>query len=496
MKNPKVSVVIPAYNHEKYVGEAIQSVLDQTFRDFELIIINDGSTDNTEAEIFKFKDERIRYYSQENRGLNATLNRGIELARGEYFNFLPSDDAFLPEKLATQLKALEESRDIGIVFSYQIVIDGEGKEVKDDPILDWFTVPFETKEEIFPALFERDFLSVPTALIKMECFNRVGLFDESLRTTQDYDLWMRILRYYNIRLIKEPLLKLRWHGANLTYRTTPETELERAKVLLKAYKNLNIEDIFPSLHYRKDSLAYAEAYEKLATYMEKSGVPSLLLISQIYREKGRSLKEGEGDFAVLRALSREEETEIVPVERGKGKIGVLVEAPSLDRGGMEEVVYNIATHLTSDLFHVVVVCVERGGHVEGRLRKSGIPVEILGEQKEKEYLEILHRYRIDLVNTHYSHFGPPIAYREGIPVISFIHSIYNWVSNSIFDDFRSVDPYVSKYIAVSRVAEEYARYRFNIDKGKILFIPDGIDVKRFPDGKGPPTLTRKDFWNE
>src|SRR4030042_3726603 len=258
MKHPKVSVVIPAYNHEKYVGEAIQSVLDQTFQDFELIIINDGSTNNTEAEILKFKDDRIRYYSQEKRGLSATLNRGIELAKGEYFNFLPSDDAFLPEKLATQLKAFEESRDIGIVFSYQIVIDGEGREVKDDPIADWFTVPFETKEEIFPALFERDFLSAPTALIKMECFKRVGHFDESLKTAQDYDMWMRILKYYDLRLIKRPLLNYRWHGTNLTYQATPETELERAKVLLKAYKNLAIEDIFPTLRQRNDTSAYAE----------------------------------------------------------------------------------------------------------------------------------------------------------------------------------------------------------------------------------------------
>src|SRR4030042_3503317 len=118
MKNPKISVVIPAYNHQKYVGEAIQSVLDQTFQDFELIIINDGSTDHTEAEILKFKDERIRYYSQENRGLSAPLNRGIELARGEYFNFLPSDDAFFPDKLEAQLRIFEKNPSLGLVFAY------------------------------------------------------------------------------------------------------------------------------------------------------------------------------------------------------------------------------------------------------------------------------------------------------------------------------------------------------------------------------------------
>ena len=371
MKNPKVSVVIPAYNHEKYVGEAIQSVLDQTFQDFELIIINDGSTDNTEAEILKFKDDRIRYYTQENRGLSPTLNRGIELAQGEFFNFLPSDDVFLPEKLATQLKAFEEPKEIGVVFSYHLVVDGEGKEVKDDPIVDWFTVPFETKEEIFPALFERDFLSAPTALVKMECFKKVGLFDESLKTAQDYDMWMRILKYYELRLIKRPLLRLRWHGANLTYRPTPETETERAKVLLKAYKNLNIEDIFPSLHQRKDAFPYAQAYEKLATYMEKSGIPALLPISQIYKNRAKHLAEKKEDLFLLKREDKEEiEERFYQGGLGEdlGKVHLLIETGSLDKGGLEEVIYGIVTHLDPDLFLPVVVCIEAGGFTADRIR--------------------------------------------------------------------------------------------------------------------------------
>ena len=233
MKLPKVSVVIPAYNHERYVGEAIRSVLDQTFSDFELIIINDGSTDNTESEILKFKDDRIRYYSQENRGLSATLNRGIGLARGEYFDFLPSDDAFYPEKLEVQLRVFEGNPELGVVFSYPQLVDVEGREIKDDPAALWPIVPYETKEEIFPALFERNFLSAPTALIRMDCFKKVGLFDEFLKYAQDYDLWMRILKYYDTRLIKQPLVRYRWHGENLTFRSTSETEEERRKTPCK-----------------------------------------------------------------------------------------------------------------------------------------------------------------------------------------------------------------------------------------------------------------------
>jgi GT2 family glycosyltransferase len=489
MKNPKVSVVIPAYNHEKYVGEAIQSVLDQTFLDFELIIINDGSTDDTEAEILKFKDERIRYYSQENRGLTFTLNRGIELAGGEYFNFLPSDDAFLPEKLAVQLKAFEESQDIGVVFSYHRVIDGEGKDVKDDSVVDWFVVPFETKEEIFPALFERDFLSVPTALIKMECFKRVGLFDESLKTAQDYDLWMRILKYYDLRLIKEPLLKLRWHGANLTYRTNPETEMERAKVLLKAYKNLTIEDIFPGLRQRKDPLLYAEAYEKLAADVERSGIPALTPISQIYRERGKSLAKGKMDLFSL-AMEYDGEEGPQGLWGDEGKIRLLVETQSLDKGGLEEVIYGIVTHLDPDLFSPVVVCISKGGYTADRVRKAGIPVEILGEEKEKEYVEILHQYQIDLVNTHYSFWGSAIAHREGIPVLSVLHSIYSWYSGNILDEFRVADKNISKYIAVSRGVASFFGNRFNVHPSRVRVIHDGIDIDKFARRESREALSR------
>ena len=491
MGTPEVSIVIPAYNHEKYVGEAIQSVLGQTFPDFELIIINDGSTDHTEAEILKFEDDRIRYYSQENRGLSATLNRGIELAQGEYFSFLPSDDAFLPEKLEVQLKAFEESEDIGVVFSYQNVIDGEGNEIKDDPVVEWFQVPFETKEEIFPALFERDFLSFPTALIRMECFKKVGPFDESLKTAQDYDLWMRILKHYDLRLVKRPLLKLRWHGANLTYRTTAETEEERAKVLLKAYKNLAVEDIFPSQGQRRDALGYAEACDKLAGHMEKSGLSALLSIAQIYKDWANWIRSSKMDDRAFYGKERGAAFDLRPLMGDSGRIHVLIEVPSLDKGGMEEVVYSLATHLDPALFRVIIVCVERGGHIERRLRREGFPVEILGEEKEREYREIIRRYRIDLVNTHYSHLGPPIAYEDGIPVISVIHSIYNWVSNKLFDDFKRVDSYVSKYIAVSEDAARYAQYWFNISRDRIEVIPDGIDLKRFSGKK--PVLGRKDI---
>ena len=493
MKNPKVSVVIPAYNHEKYVGEAIQSVLDQTFQDLELIIINDGSTDHTEAEILTFKDDRIRYYSQENRGLSATLNRGIELSRGEYFNFLPSDDAFFPEKLETQLRCFEEDPNLGLVFAYPFLIDAEGREITDGPAAQWAIVPYKTKEEIFPAFFERDFLSAPTALIKMDCFKKVGVFDESFQYAQDYDMWMRVLKYFDVRLLKQPLVKYRWHGANLTYQATPETELERVKVLLKAYKNLSIEDIFPTLRRRKDTFDYAEAYEKLASYMEKSGIPALISISQIYRDRSKSFIRPQADFSDFQEEEARESFGLKPLRKDDRKIKLLIETPSLDRGGMEEAIYAIATHLDPALFYPVVVCVERGGHTADRLKKKGIPVEILSREKEAEYVEILNRYHIDIINSHFSFYGSAIAQQYGIPVTSVLHNLYSWYPGGILDEFRVADQYVSKYIAVSKQVASFFEYRFNIERSRIEIIPDGIDLGRFTKDETQKEVARRDL---
>ncbi len=499
MKNPKVSVVIPAYNHEKYVGEAIQSVLDQTFQDFELIIINDGSTDHTEAEILKFKDERIHYFSQENQGLSATLNRGIKLARGEYFNFLPSDDAFYPGKLQIQMRIFEGDPGLGLVFAYPSLIDAEGKEIKEDPVVQWAIVPYETKEEIFPALFERNFLSAPTALIKMDCFEKVGFFDESLRYAQDYDMWMRVLKYYDTRLLKQPLVRYRWHGENLTYTPTLETELERAKILLRAYRSLSIKEIFPSLSLLREVVRprdFAKAYRKLGDYLGKSGLEELRPFSEICKETAKGLENFVSSAEVILGSERGAPSKpmtLSPFKQNRKKVNLLMETRSLDRGGLEEVIYNIARHLNRELFNLVIVCIDQGGSVAERCRKIGIPVEILKEEKEREYREILLRYEIDLLVTHYSTFGVEIASEANIPVVSFLHNIYCWMSDNVLSEMKSADRHIGRYVAVSEDVKAYTVHRFNISPEKITVIPNGIDLERIEEKMDLLNLTRADI---
>jgi len=207
-KNPTVSVIIPTYNRAHLVARAIQSVLDQTYQDFELIIVDDGSTDNTEEVIkgFQQKDSRIIYLEHDqNKGGSAARNTGIKASRGEYIAFLDSDDECLPEKLGKQIVHLNNNY-INAFISYTgyFKIDDKGDSSVFKP----------TKHgNIYNDQLWEDHVSPTSAvMVKRNCFEEVGLFDESLPARQDYDMWLRLSQYYIFDYIIEPLVVI--HNTN------------------------------------------------------------------------------------------------------------------------------------------------------------------------------------------------------------------------------------------------------------------------------------------
>jgi glycosyltransferase involved in cell wall biosynthesis len=512
---PLVSIVIPAYNHAPYLAETIDSVLQQTYAHWELILIDDGSTDDTPTIIQRYTDPRIRSFRQENHGLSATLNRGVSLARGVYFAFLPSDDAYEPDKLALQVKVLEDNPTVGVVFSRQRVTAEQGQPTSEQQVQEWFEVPFTTKEEIFPALFERDFLSTPTHLLRMECFARIGLFDESLVTTQDYDLWLRMLKHYDIRLLSERLARMRWHGQNQTRVATLQTEQERATVLLKAFRSLSITEIFPSLTHIAPEVypeSFAHAYLTLARYTIRNGLAALVPVARLYLTRALEfnvrlhvpeelsslltaspgLRHRQESVEQERRLHQDESPSLVEASnevvasvshRPEETLNIVIEVPTLDTGGVEEVVFSMVTGLPREQFRFLVVCVERGGATAERCRRQGVPVEILQGEKEDAYRHILQRYRASLVVSHYSSFGLPIAAQLGIPVISFVHGLYAWFREGILGEMGAWDQYVSRYVAVSHDIAEYLTDRFHIAREKISVIPNGVEIVNNQDGE-------------
>jgi glycosyltransferase involved in cell wall biosynthesis len=209
--NALVSVVIPTYNYGQFVGEAIESVLSQTYRPLELIVVDDGSTDDTQEVLARFEG-RIHSLSQENQGLSAARNAGIRLAKGEYLAFLDADDYWMPDKLARQVPVLECSPDVGVIYcGMQMLWTETGATRVQGCLPRW-------QGDIRRLLLEDNRVTGgPSAvLVRRECFDRVGLFDESIRSIQDRDMWIRISRHYHFAYVDEPLILYRLHGDNMS----------------------------------------------------------------------------------------------------------------------------------------------------------------------------------------------------------------------------------------------------------------------------------------
>ncbi len=210
MKEPTVSVLMPVYNGERYIAEAMESVFAQTFRDFELLIVEDGSTDNSLSVIQKFNDERLRVLRNDgNKGLMVTRNRAIQESKGRYLAFLDCDDVALPTRMEKQVAYLEAHPEIGLLGSWVQPIDEEGKNSGEVWQKD------ASPEEIPSTLFCDNYFSQSSVMIRREVLS-VGLYREA--SVEDYDLWIRIVRVYKTWNLQEVLVRHRIHSTRTTVR--------------------------------------------------------------------------------------------------------------------------------------------------------------------------------------------------------------------------------------------------------------------------------------
>jgi glycosyltransferase involved in cell wall biosynthesis len=209
----KVSIIVPTYNRAHLVIETINSILAQTFKDFELIVIDNESSDNTEEVIKSYSDGRIRYFRNQNNGLVAVnRNYGINKANGEYIAFCDDDDLWMPEKLERQVKLLDLNKELGLVYSDSYIMNENGN-------LERYTLLSSSKlfrGNVFDKLFQMNFIPMLTVMIRREVLSKVGGFDPKYIIAQDHDLWLRIAEHYPIDFTEEPLAKYRIHGGSVS----------------------------------------------------------------------------------------------------------------------------------------------------------------------------------------------------------------------------------------------------------------------------------------
>jgi len=255
MGEPQVSVLVPTWNRAAFLRPAIESVLAQSFGDLEVIVIDDGSTDETPDVLAAVGDPRLRVLRLEHGGISRALNRGLAAARGELVARLDSDDLWLPDLLALETGVLESRPDVEVVYARAEEIDENGDRVDAAPR----GRPGRYPGEPFRSMLVEDFICNIAMLAPRRCFLEVGGYDETLATSEDWHLWLRMAQRYRFAFLDRVVARYRRHGGNITSSRSPDFVgfVEgRTRVLDKIFAEPDLE---PS-HRRMRRESYASVH--------------------------------------------------------------------------------------------------------------------------------------------------------------------------------------------------------------------------------------------
>lgn len=238
---PIVSVIIPLYNSEPFICETIDSVLAQTYQDFEIIAVDDGSTDNTCALVTGRYGNRVTCIRQKNLGLSAARNTAIAHAQGEFLAFIDHDDRWLPEKLTLQLSLFQKNTHLALVFSDAYIVTSEGKQLCTS-----FKIASPCRGMVFHALLQDNFIPLSTVIVKKEAFAAFGPFDRKYKIAEDWDFFLKVSRACLVDYIPSPLVEYYVHPHSFSKNI--ELRLQECVDILNAYVTLEDAGARRSVH--------------------------------------------------------------------------------------------------------------------------------------------------------------------------------------------------------------------------------------------------------
>lgn len=294
--NYKVTIVIPVYNGSNFMKVAIDSAIAQTYDNKEILVINDGSTDNGETEKIALSyGNKIRYIKKENGGVATALNLAIKEMKGDYLSWLSHDDIYKPYKIEKQIETIKKLEDkTTILFSNVELIDEKGEIFCTTNYSNLMTHE-ELCQGIYPVI--KGTVNGCSMLISKKCFDKVGLFNENLKTSNDYEMWLRLFKEFKSYLIEEPLIQYRIHKNQDTTKS-PYTLKEANKLWVDIINNLTVKeiegwsfepfnvymDLYFQMYYSKYNEAYPVAYKKAKEIYDKS-TPKVSIIMPCYNSE-------------------------------------------------------------------------------------------------------------------------------------------------------------------------------------------------------------------
>jgi glycosyltransferase involved in cell wall biosynthesis len=279
-ENPLISIIIPVYNGSDYLSEAIESAINQTYRNTEIIVVNDGSSDDGAtkrvAELF---GDKIRYLEKQNGGVASAFNYGIKMMKGSYFSWLSHDDLYLPDKIQIQINYLNSYKCKNtILFGDYLTIDLAGKVIKENKL------KIDNEKHILLYLMTSFPINGNTVLIPKFCFDSVGYFNESLRTSQDYDMWYRLAKQFQFKHIDEFLIKYRVHE-NQGTKKTPTFIKESLETTIKFISGFSDDELLKISMSKNIETFYKHLiFNYTFRGGDKGGLPRQFIINS-YREK-------------------------------------------------------------------------------------------------------------------------------------------------------------------------------------------------------------------
>jgi glycosyltransferase involved in cell wall biosynthesis len=273
--SPRVTILMTVYNEERYVGAAVRSILGQTFADFELLVIDDGSTDGSRSVVESFDDPRVRVVSRENRGLTASLNEGLQLARGEYVARQDADDESLPTRLEREVALLDADPRVGLVGTNYTIVDEHGTAQVTTSV---FTHP----DDLAVAEIISNQYGHGSVMFRKRVIDEVGGYDASVGHVEDYDLFVRIGRVARLANIAEPLYRWRRNPAGVTL-SNRDAQIAQALVIRdREFERLVTHRhefrLFTSIHPRNFHPSAFRYLEKKASLLRD--------LSYLYRARG------------------------------------------------------------------------------------------------------------------------------------------------------------------------------------------------------------------
>ena len=306
--NPLVSIIIPVYNGENYIRDAINSAINQTYKNIEIIVVNDGSTDNTE-EIVKSYGNKVRYFYKGNGGVSSALNYAIKAARGDYISWLSHDDIYYTNKIEEEVNELKNVDEKTVIYS--------GFEFVNEK-LELITT-FENSSKVEYRRLNNNFYSILlsdiggcTLLIPKEVFNNVGFFDEKLLCVQDYDFWFRMFKYgYKVKYIPKVLLQYRMHGKQDSNSKKDFLKNEGNEVWINMLKNIN-DDEYQGIFFNKYNVL-----NKIKNRMQNSLYDNLIKFIdnelEIYKKNNREYYSKNNKVSIIINLYNKDDFNINPI---------------------------------------------------------------------------------------------------------------------------------------------------------------------------------------